>query len=450
MSNPELSLCIITRDEENNIAECLDSVKGVVNEIIVVDTGSKDKTISIANGFGAKLFHYSWNNDFAAAKNEALKHATGDWIIVLDADERVDTKNAEKIKHFIRNKDVDAYLVKLSSIVAKSGNTAKAKQITKSYRLFRNFKGFEFSGQIHEDISSSLAKNNARDMSSDIVIEHLGYAWDENALRKKQERNIKILKSQIKDNPENWYALYNIGQAYMLSEMFCEAKTFLLKAIKIPSVPSEHAAHMYVNIGECLFKENEFNEAINYCQKSLDMCPDQVAGNLILSRIYLALKNYTEAIKSLSRIIELQENDSIDETAVEINLDSALLHFHMGRCYFNIEKFKVALSFLKKTINLNSSYFKECIALIVQSHINLEEFDAALLETQTMAERGIDNSVASRFYYVIGSAWTKKRKYGKAINAYRLSQKLQPDSKTERLITLLEKHVQLNTELGNP
>ncbi len=86
---PTLSLCMIVKNEEKHLARCLSSVKDVADEIVIVDTGSTDKTIEIAESFSAKIFHFDWVNDFSAARNFALSKCTGDWILYLDADEEL-------------------------------------------------------------------------------------------------------------------------------------------------------------------------------------------------------------------------------------------------------------------------------------------------------------------------------------------------------------------------
>src|SRR5436190_22371274 len=94
----KLSLCMIVKNESKHLANCLESVDGVVDEIIIVDTGSTDNTIEIAEKYGAKVFHYKWHDDFGAARNEALKYASGDWVLVLDADEVLSDESKDKIR----------------------------------------------------------------------------------------------------------------------------------------------------------------------------------------------------------------------------------------------------------------------------------------------------------------------------------------------------------------
>lgn len=448
MNRPTLSICMIVKNEESNLPECLDYVKKFADEVIIVDTGSIDQTVPIAKEYGVKLFHYAWNHDFAEARNVSIGYTNCDWMLILDADERITADNAERIKDAICDTEIDAYLVKLSSIISKGKSVHEVKQITKSYRLFRNFKGISFSGQVHEEISESLTKINANTKLSDIVIDHLGYAKDENAFQRKQQRNLELLKLQIEKEPENWYALYNIGQAYMLSGLFSEARRYLLKAIRTDTNLHSHTPTIYTNIGECLFKEGDYDEAIAYCKKSICLEPDQIVGYLILSRIYFAKKEYNMAIGPLEKIIKMQKNDIPDGTAVEISLEKALLQYNLGHCFFKTEKFDNAIKCLKESIRLNKNYFERCIVMIVQSYINICDIDSAFKETELMVKTGTNNKVVSSFFNTIGNIWAKKHEYSKAVLAYQSSLKLIPDTKIEHLIHLMEKHIQLNNELN--
>src|SRR3989344_6100650 len=109
MAHPTISLCMITKSEERFLEQCLNSVKDIVDEIIIVDTGSTDKTKEIALSFGAKVHNFKWIDNFSAARNESIKHATKDWIFVLDADEKLDESAKEKIKEAIKKKGVDGF-----------------------------------------------------------------------------------------------------------------------------------------------------------------------------------------------------------------------------------------------------------------------------------------------------------------------------------------------------
>ncbi|MFN4149737.1 MAG: glycosyltransferase family 2 protein, partial [Candidatus Sericytochromatia bacterium] len=114
--NPEqkLSLCLITKNEEKNIARCLDSVQGIVDEIILLDTGSTDKTVEIAKNYNAKIFYSDWENDFSKARNESINKATGDWILILDADEELKEEVKGQIRVFmVETEDPICYTVRI-------------------------------------------------------------------------------------------------------------------------------------------------------------------------------------------------------------------------------------------------------------------------------------------------------------------------------------------------
>ena len=153
----KISLCMIVKNEEAYLEECLTSVKDLVSEIIIVDTGSTDKTKEIAKKFGAKIIDFTWIDDFAAARNASIKQATGDWILVLDADEVIAKKDFETIKTLIADKETMGYFLeqrnytnnnRLYGWLASSGDYKEEKDF-KGYfsqyiiRLFQN-KGFPF------------------------------------------------------------------------------------------------------------------------------------------------------------------------------------------------------------------------------------------------------------------------------------------------------------------
>ena len=146
-----LSLCMIVRDEENFLEQCLDSVKDFVDEIVIVDTGSKDKTKEIAKRFTGKVYDFEWCDDFSKAKNEALKHAAKDWILSLDADETINEGDFEKIRQAITS-DAKAFRLNIVNL------TKKGNKVFKLIRLFRNNEGFCFKNRVHELVDDSVTE----------------------------------------------------------------------------------------------------------------------------------------------------------------------------------------------------------------------------------------------------------------------------------------------------
>ncbi|HLJ97346.1 MAG TPA: glycosyltransferase, partial [Gemmataceae bacterium] len=144
-----VSLTMIVRNEENTLGDCLRSVADLVDEVVVVDTGSTDRTREMAASFGARVIDFAWCDSFAAARNESLRHATGDWAFWLDADERLDAANRQRlVELFGRLGDENAgYVMKQHS--GPEGDTTRGTVVEQT-RLFRNHPAVRWEYRIHE------------------------------------------------------------------------------------------------------------------------------------------------------------------------------------------------------------------------------------------------------------------------------------------------------------
>lgn len=190
-TQPNLSLCMIVRNEESHLARCLDSVAKIVRQIVIVDTGSTDTTVSIAKSFGAEIHTFEWSQDFSAARNASLEHATGRWILVLDADEWLTKPHAERVANLCREEPLHAY-----DLIQKNPTTSGEILRNRMVRLFPNRKDIRFEHKIHEDVMGSLARAGVAVVRTDIEIEHSGYT-DPAVLAAKSQRNRSILEALV-------------------------------------------------------------------------------------------------------------------------------------------------------------------------------------------------------------------------------------------------------------
>jgi len=190
---------MIVKNEARCLARCLASVRGLVDEIIITDTGSTDDTVKIAGEFGAKISHFDWIGDFAAARNHALTQTTGDWILVLDADEVVSEPLAREIREFISGGPRIGRL-KIVSDFRHHGQTQRSSTFVS--RLFP--RGAQFAGRIHEQIVSDLPRVNLRG-----EVLHDGYLET-----KKSDRNVKLLSAEIARDPANAYLHFQLALEY--------------------------------------------------------------------------------------------------------------------------------------------------------------------------------------------------------------------------------------------
>lgn len=207
---PKITLCMIARDEEQFLGECLQHARGAFDEFVLVDTGSKDRTVEIAESFGAKVLHRAWDDDFSAPRNLGLQSATGDWILVLDADEIVHNGGCERIRELVQNPFALGYHLRFTNNYG-NGKTIGVMMV----RLFRNLSGIAYENIIHEQVTPSLQRIGGEMglglLSSEIEVEHHGYTEQVMTSRSKNERNERLFLKQAEQFPDDIYGHYKYG-----------------------------------------------------------------------------------------------------------------------------------------------------------------------------------------------------------------------------------------------
>jgi len=208
-----ISLCIIARDEERFLEGCLASVQGVVSQIVLVDTGSTDRTRAIAEAAGALVVDHPWADDFAAARNAALPHATGDWILVLDADERLAPGAGAAIHAALQNPNFVLGLLPLSDASRLDATAAEVLDGTARRgepfllpRLIRRLPDLVWKGRLHENVADWISRNGRRGTHVRADIVHYGAVPELRAARGKGDRNLRILELQCAEDPEAVFA----------------------------------------------------------------------------------------------------------------------------------------------------------------------------------------------------------------------------------------------------
>ncbi len=205
-----VSATLIVRDEERFLGGCLDSLAGRVDEVVVADTGSTDRTREIAREHGARLIEHRWSEDFAAARNAALDAAAGDWILYIDADERVASWDRAALEPILAETRAIACTVRFRP---QTGYTRY-----REHRIFRNRPDLRFRGVIHESILPALHEIAKRERAivaaSGVAIDHLGYDGD---LAAKHRRNRPMLEARLASDPGHVYSRDHLGLVRLAS-----------------------------------------------------------------------------------------------------------------------------------------------------------------------------------------------------------------------------------------
>ena len=194
----KISACVIVKNEEKNITQWLNNMRQIADEIVVVDTGSTDNTINILENANITPYHFTWRNDFAAAKNYAIQQATGDWIVFLDADEYFDASSVKRFRtemtRYHANKKIGAIMCQLVNIDTDNRNKIIDTMI--QVRIFRNNKDIYYKNPVHEQLVTKPGKYIMQ-KCFDLQIIHIGYSAG--ILRKKAERDLPILQQREKE-----------------------------------------------------------------------------------------------------------------------------------------------------------------------------------------------------------------------------------------------------------
>ncbi len=262
-----LSTCLIVKNEEKHLATCLKSVRAISDEIVVVDTGSEDRTVEIAQELGAKVFHYEWQKDFAAARNFANEQASSDWILQLDADEELFPEDQGKVRELIhQGKCNGAYLALHNRVSSTFGENQPSVHYL--VRLYRNSGDCYFINPIHEVLQIS-----GEVLPVDINILHHGYNLDRDYLDKKKERNAEILYKRLAENPESVTTLFYLCMMHVGKKEFDLAASFgkqALERIRADDVGKQHLYLMLLNNLALISVEKQDHEAAKqYCLEAI-------------------------------------------------------------------------------------------------------------------------------------------------------------------------------------
>ncbi len=359
-----VSACMIVKNEEELLPDCLQSIRDWVDEIIVVDTGSTDRTVEIAESYGARIFHQPWEGNFSKHRNFSIAQATCDWIFIIDADERLYQEDISLIKKVLNQDD---YKIISINVFNFTGEHEEHVTFLPSIRFFRRELGLKYEGIVHNLI---LPPADQPIMRVGIRLKHYGYGLSPEKMKAKIARSKALLEKQIAENPDNAFALFNLAQLLRGEgvedhpENVAKIKEAASRALKLthPDVASER--HIFImthhQLGWVHFVLGEYDRAEKYCLDVLQFKPDYLDALLLLGHIYLRQEIFDKAEHYHHRYLKAQakynETCETDNIIILHPRSLAIAYYGLGLTAEHSGDMEKARQYYCKTFQLSPGY----------------------------------------------------------------------------------------------
>jgi glycosyltransferase involved in cell wall biosynthesis len=341
-----LSFCAIVKNEEKNLPRCLESVKAIADELIILDTGSTDKTPEIARSFGAKVYSFDWCDDFAAARNAALAYVTGDWVLVLDADERIEPEIIPLLKQAIA-----VYSHLLINLMRQEIGASQSPYSLVS-RLFRRHPALYFSRPYHASIDDSLQILLQQEPQWQIVqlpqvaILHDGYQASAIAAGNKLDRAKKAMEGYFSNHPDDAYVCSKLGALYVQMGAPDRGIEVLKTGLAGASIEWPVLYELHYHLGIAYTRTAQFERAVAHYQSAIaiDILPALKLG---------AYNNFGNFLKERGHFQLALE---AYEIVLKIDPTLAIAHYNLGLTLKAMGKLEKAIEAYQQAIHLNPNY----------------------------------------------------------------------------------------------
>lgn len=336
-----ISLCMIVKDEQKFIKMCLDRALPLVDEAIIVDTGSTDNTINIIREYGdkVKVVELNWENDFSRARNIYLENATGDWILVLDADEEI-VYNRDKLITYISHAQAEAFNIKMINVIDD-----QKKQNTWVYcRLFKN-KGYRYYRPVHEQLDVDRVKIQTLP-EDNCKLFHYGYLNENLTAKNKIERNLSILIEDYKKNPEDSFVCYHIGATYAANGEYGKAMEFLTKSYELGTRFGfgSYYFELVKRLSEVISILGDNKLCVDFILQLLahDKLKKFTDLYFIIGDAYYKLKDYKRSIEAFNKCLDIGETKEFPSVSGRGSYSSLM---KLAKIYRELNEAKLAFDF---------------------------------------------------------------------------------------------------------
>lgn len=381
-----VSACIMVKNEEEMLPGCLDSLREWVDEIIIVDTGSTDRTLEIAENYGAKIYHHPWEDSFSQARNYTLQYATCDWILVIDADERIVEEDVPQIIQMLNQEQFPLIAV---NVFNHYPHIEDMVTFLPSKRLFRRSLGLQYSGIVHNQL---IVPESTPTLKTGIQIKHYGYGLSKERMEVKIARTKALLEKQLAAQPDDAFALFNYAQLHRASPDGFKPENAAVvlrtagRALEITSPDNADNRHIYYMCLDQLawthYYLKEFEKAEEYCLRALKTKPDYLDPLLLLGYVYYCQNDFDKSRQFFEKYLAAQAAyKPADETEniILLNLNGrADALFNLGVLAEMRKDWRAAKQYFIETLNVNPNYHSGHFAL---ARLYLQEGEIAQAES---------------------------------------------------------------------
>jgi glycosyltransferase involved in cell wall biosynthesis len=376
----QLSACMIVKNEEEMLPRCLASIKDHVDELVIVDTGSTDRTVEIAESFGARVYHHPWQNDFSLHRNQSISYARGKWIFIIDADEEFVPSEQRTLQDELalaEQKGCDALVMRVRNFA--SGGTEEV--CADSLRIFRNTSTIRYEGIVHNNLAGCTRSGIS--MGS---ILHYGYDQGTDMARKKFERTAMLLRKQIAEDPDNPLPHMYLACSHESLEQHREALAEALIAVdlvELREITEITYLRAYYTAMRSLILEKRFDEALELCVKSETRFGDQVDSLAARTMIHFETSDWAgviEAGKRYQRALELYRNRQDKPSLVNVAsfMDEWKILGWMGISQVRLGKIEDAKEMFSRSLEISPKPESVCgragLALATTGHLDLARY----------------------------------------------------------------------------
>lgn len=376
----QLSACMMVKDEEEMLPRCLASIKDHVDEIVVVDTGSTDRTVEIAESFGARIWHHPWQNDFSLHRNQSISYARGRWIFIIDADEEFIPSDRRGLREEIalaEEKGCDSLVMRVRNYVSKGTGEICAD----SLRLFLNNGSTRYDGIVHNNL---VGCTHAGTSLGSIM--HYGYDRGSEAAKKKFERTATLLRKQISENPDNAMPHMYLACSYDSLEQHQEALSEALIAIeRVEALGINQIIYLraYYTAVRSLILEKRFDEALEICRKSEARFGEQVDPLAAQTMIHFETSNWEGVLEAGERYLHAlgrYRNRQNEPSLVSVSTfkDEWKILSWMGVAQIRLGNLAAAEELFSRTLEISPKPQAVCgqagLALVTAGHLEKARF----------------------------------------------------------------------------